>query len=170
MCRRRHKKGKETVKHTVYTRDKTKERTFTPALRALTKRAVNEALAFEEAEHVCEVSVTFVDREEIRTLNRDYREKDSVTDVLSFPTFDADEEIFVPEGESVPLGDVIICYDRCLEQAEEFGHSVEREVAYLTIHSVLHLLGYDHMVPDEEKEMTEKQDEIIKQVRLFPTK
>ena len=158
------------MKHTVYTRDKTENRTFTPALRALAKRAVNETLAFEEAENVCEVSVTFVDRDEIKTLNRDYRDKDSVTDVLSFPTFDPDEDILVPEGENVPLGDVIICYDRCLEQAGEFGHSVEREVAYLTIHSVLHLLGYDHMVPDEEKEMTEKQDEIVKKVRLFPTK
>ena len=153
------------MKNTIYTRDKTEKRSFTPALRALTRRAVNEALKYEEASHSCEVSITFVDCEEIRTLNRDYRNKDSVTDVLSFPTFDEDEDIMPYDDETIPLGDVIICYDRCLEQAEEFGHSVEREVAYLTIHSVLHLLGYDHMVADEEKEMTEKQDEIIKMVK-----
>lgn len=154
------------MKHTVYTRDKTSARSFTPALRALTKRAVNETLAYEEATHVCEVSVTLVDGEEIRVLNRDYRGKDSVTDVLSFPTFDEDEEISPFADEVIPLGDVIICYDRCKSQAEEFGHSTEREIAYLTIHSVLHLLGYDHMVPEEEVEMTERQDDIIKKVRL----
>lgn len=153
------------MKNTIFTRDKTEKRSFTPALRALTRRAVNETLKYEEASHPCEVSVTFVDAEEIRTLNRDYRDKDSVTDVLSFPIFDADEEIEPYEDELIPLGDVIICYDRCLEQSIDFGHSVEREVAYLTIHSVLHLLGYDHMVPEEEAEMTAKQDEIIKSVR-----
>lgn len=158
------------MKNVIYTRDKTKNRSFTPALRALTKRAVNETLKFEEASRSCEVSVTFVDPEEIQTLNRDFRDKDNVTDVLSFPAIDDDSEIVPFDDEAVILGDVIICYDRCAEQAEEFGHSAEREVAYLTIHSVLHLLGYDHMVPDEEKEMTEKQDEIIKTVRLFPTK
>ena len=158
------------MKNTIYTRDKTEKRSFSPALRALTRRAVNETLKFEEASHSCEVSVTFVDGDEIRTLNRDYRGKDSVTDVLSFPTFDEDDDIAPFEDEAIPLGDVIICFDRCLEQAKEFGHSVEREVAYLTIHSVLHLLGYDHMVSEEEKEMTKKQDEIILKVKLWADK
>ena len=154
------------MKNTIYTIDKTEKRSFTPSLRALTRRAVNETLKYEGASHACEVSVTFVDGEEIRILNRDYRDKDSVTDVLSFPTFEEDEDIEPFEDEIIPLGDVIICYDRCLEQSQEFGHSVQREVAYLTIHSVLHLLGYDHMVPEEEAEMTAKQDEIIKQINL----
>lgn len=153
------------MKNLIYTRDKTEKKSFTPSLRALTRRAVNETLKYEEATRPCEVSVTFVDGEEIKTLNRDYRGKDSVTDVLSFPTLDDESEIVPFDNEAVALGDVIICFDRCAEQAEEFGHSVEREVAYLTIHSVLHLLGYDHMVEDEEKEMTNKQDEIIKRVR-----
>lgn len=145
------------MKHTVYTRDKTQQKSFTPALRALARRAVNKTLEFEGIEKECEVSVTFVDPDEIHVLNRDYRSRDSVTDVLSFPTFD--------EFGSV-LGDVIICAQRCIEQAEEFGHSFEREMAYLTIHSVLHLLGYDHENEAEEKEMTAKQDEIITKVRL----
>lgn len=154
------------MKNIIYTGDKTEQRTFTPSLRALTRRAVNETLKYEEAAHPCEVSVTFVDCEEIRILNRNYRDKDSVTDVLSFPTFEGDSDIEPFEEEVIPLGDVIICYDRCLEQAKEFGHSVEREVAYLTIHSVLHLLGYDHMTPEEEKEMTAKQDAIITKFKL----
>ncbi|MBR6633958.1 MAG: rRNA maturation RNase YbeY [Clostridia bacterium] len=153
------------MKNIIYTRDKTEKKSFTPSLRALVRRAVNETLEFEGASRICEVSVTFVDGEEIKALNRDYREKDSVTDVLSFPTLDDESEIVPFDNEAVALGDVIICFDRCAQQAEEFGHSVEREVAYLTIHSVLHLLGYDHMVEDEEKEMTAKQDEIIKRVR-----
>ena len=112
------------------------------------------------------MSVTFVDKEEIQELNRDFRNKDSVTDVLSFPTLDEESEIVPFDNEAIALGDVIICADRCKEQAEEYGHSLEREVAYLTIHSVLHLLGYDHMNEDEEKIMTEKQKEIIKKVTL----
>lgn len=157
------------MKNTVYTRDNTEKRSFSLALRALVRRAVNETLKYEGISASCEVSATFVDCDEIKELNRNYRNKDSVTDVLSFPVFDSGE-IELPEQGGVPLGDVIICFDRCAEQAEEFGHSTEREVAYLTVHSVLHLLGYDHMTPEEEKEMTEKQDEIIKLVRLFPTK
>ena len=158
------------MKNVIYTRDKTLEKSFTPSLRALTKRAVNETLAYENQSRECEVSITLVDCEEIRALNRDFRDKDSVTDVLSFPTLDDESEIVPFDNEAVMLGDVIICYDRCKEQAEEFGHSVEREIAYLTVHSVLHLLGYDHMTDAEEREMIEKQDEIIKKVRLFPTK
>jgi probable rRNA maturation factor len=154
------------MKHLIYTRDKTENRAFTPALRALVKRAIGETLLFEGVERVCEVSVTFVDEEEIRVLNRDFRERDSVTDVLSFPTLDDESEIVPFDNEAMALGDVIICAKRCLEQSEEFGHSFEREVAYLTIHSTLHLLGYDHMEEGEEREMTKKQDEIIEKVKL----
>lgn len=154
------------MKNVIYTRDKTKDKQFTPALRAKVKRAVNETLAFEGETRLFEVSVTFVDKEEIQELNRDFRNKDSVTDVLSFPTLDEESEIVPFDNEAIALGDVIICADRCKEQAEEYGHSLEREVAYLTIHSVLHLLGYDHMNEDEEKIMTEKQKEIIKKVTL----
>ena len=154
------------MKNLIYTRDKTTSKSFTTSLRALVKRAVNETLKFEEMERIAEVSVTFVNKDEIQILNRDYRNNDKVTDVLSFPTLDDEAEIVPFDNEAIALGDVIICAEKCLEQAEEYGHSLEREVAYLTIHSVLHLLGYDHMNEEEEKEMTEKQDEIIKRVRL----
>ena len=150
------------MKNVIYTRDKTEKKAFTPALRALVKRAVTRTLEFEDVSRPSEVSVTFVDKDEIKALNRDYREKNSVTDVLSFPTLDDESEIVPFDNEAIALGDVIICADKCLEQSEEFGHSLEREVAYLTIHSVLHLLGYDHIDEHEEKEMTAKQDAIIK--------
>ncbi len=152
------------MKNTVFTRDKTLKKSFTPSLRAIVRRAVKETLIFEGFERCAEVSVTFVDCDEIQMLNRDFRSKDSVTDVLSFPALDDEAEIVTFSGEAIILGDVIICFDRCAEQAEEFGHTVEREVAYLTIHSVLHLLGYDHIDDEEEKEMTVKQDEIVKKV------
>ena len=154
------------MKNVIYTRDKTASKAFTPSLRALVKRAVNETLAYEGMTRIAEVSVTFVDKEEIQTLNRDYRDNDKVTDVLSFPTLDDEAEIVPFDNEAIALGDVIICADKCLEQSKDFGHSFEREVAYLTIHSVLHLLGYDHMEKDEEKQMTQKQDEIILKVKL----
>ena len=91
----------------------------------------------------CAVSVTFTDKDGIKELNRDYRGVDSVTDVLSFPQYDDFEEI--PEEGEILLGDVVICRERAAEQAREFGHSLDREMIYLFTHSILHLLGYDHM-------------------------
>ena len=91
-----------------------------------------------------EVSVSFVDKEEIQSLNKTYRDKDSVTDVLSFPMDFEDEDI----SDIICLGDIVICVDRVKEQAGEFCHSEEREAAYLSVHSFLHLIGYDHI--DEE--------------------
>lgn len=106
-----------------------------------------------------EISVTFVEAEEIRRLNRDYRNNDSVTDVLSFPQFDDLNEI--PDFGEICLGDVVICKDRAEEQAEEFGHSFEREIIYLFTHSILHLLGYDHMEEEEKKEMRAREEEVM---------
>ncbi len=154
------------IKNKIYTSDKTVLRAFTPALRALCKRAVNATLEYEEQTRQAEVSVTLVDEEEIRALNRDWRERDSVTDVLSFPTLDDESEVVPFDDECIALGDVILCYARCAAQAEEFGHSVEREIAYLTIHSTLHLLGYDHLTDEDERTMTEKQDKIIATIGL----
>lgn len=149
------------MKHLIYSTDKTNNRLLTPSLRALAKRAVKTALEYEGFERVAEVSLTFVDEEEIKTLNRDWRDNDKVTDVLSFPALSDEDEIVAFDDEAVVLGDIIICLKRCFEQAEEFGHSKEREVAYLTSHSVLHLLGYDHMEENEEKEMVRRQGEIV---------
>lgn len=107
------------------------------------------------------VSVSFVDNDEIRELNRTYRNVDSVTDVLSFPM----EEI---DGRGVELlGDVIICVDRATEQAQELGHSVEREITYLSVHSFLHLLGYDHEEDDDKSEMRALEKEIMAELKIF---
>lgn len=106
-----------------------------------------------------EISVTFVEAEEIRELNRDYRDNDKVTDVLSFPQFDDLNDI--PDFGEICLGDVVICKERAEEQAEEFGHSFEREIIYLFTHSILHLLGYDHMEEDEKQEMRAREEEVM---------
>lgn len=106
-----------------------------------------------------EISVTFVDSEEIKTLNREYRQKDQVTDVLSFPQFDDLNKI--PQVGKICLGDVVICKDKALEQAEELGHSFQREIIYLFTHSILHLLGYDHMEETEKQEMRKREEEVM---------
>ncbi len=148
------------MKHKIYTTDKTGEKLLTPSLRALVKRAVTKALEYEEFGRIAEVSVTAVDEEEIQRLNAEWRDKNAVTDVLSFPALDDSDEIVAFDDEAIVLGDIVLCMKRCREQAEEFGHSMERETAYLTVHSTLHLLGYDHIEEDEEKEMVKKQGEI----------
>ena len=115
-------------------------------------------------EENCEFSVSFVDREEIKKLNSTYRGVDKVTDVLSFPQFEDFSEL--PEDQIICLGDIVICEDRAKEQAEEFGHSYEREIIYLFTHSVLHLLGYDHMDEDEKAEMREREEEVMMELKL----
>lgn len=112
-----------------------------------------------------EISVTFVEGEEIRNLNLEYRDTDKVTDVLSFPQFDDLNEI--PEFGEICLGDVVICKDRAMEQAEEFGHSFEREIIYLFTHSILHLLGYDHMEEEEKKEMRQREEEVMEHLGIL---
>ena len=144
------------MKHTVYTRNDQKKEPLTPAARALVRRAVNAALAYEEFEYPAEVSVTFVDNEAIRELNRDYRGKDTPTDVLSFPMM----EFEMPEVY-VSLGNIVISVETARRQAEEYGHSLKRELCFLCAHSALHLLGYDHETEDEREEMEAKQREIL---------
>lgn len=119
------------------------------------------AVELEELESErCEISVTFVDMEEIHALNKEYRQVDRPTDVLSFPQFyDLEEE--VPEVGEICLGDVVICKEKAEQQAQEFGHSFEREIVYLFVHSVLHLLGYDHMEEEEKTCMRRREDEIM---------
>lgn len=124
------------------------------------------AMELEELpEDRVEISVSFVSLEEIHELNREYRNVDRPTDVLSFPQFERDEEI--PEVGPVYLGDVVISTDKAKAQAEEYGHSYERELVYLFTHSVLHLLGYDHMEEDEKKEMREREEEIMSHLGIF---
>ena len=126
--------------------------------------AVSAALAYEGIGGECEVSLTLCDGAYIRTLNAEYRGKDTATDVLSFPLFEEDEPI--PAGEEVlPLGDIVINVDRAAEQAKELGHTTLREIAFLAVHSTLHLLGYDHERGEaEDEDMCRRQREIISQI------
>jgi len=102
--------------------------------------------------------VLITDAEEIQSLNRNYRKIDRVTDVLTFPAWEG-EAILCPKDEY--LGDIAICYERAQQQAQDYGHSLERELAFLAVHGALHLLGYDHMTPEDEKTMQKKQEEIL---------
>ncbi|MGI6731087.1 MAG: rRNA maturation RNase YbeY [Anaerovoracaceae bacterium] len=111
-----------------------------------------------------EVSVTFVENGEIQQLNQIYRGKDSVTDVLSFPQF-KDLKDINKEGP-ICLGDVVICTEQALLQADEFGHSPERELIYLFVHSMYHLLGYDHINEEDKKKMRGREESIMGQVGL----
>ena len=122
-----------------------------------------------------EISLSFVSLDEIHELNRTYRGVDSPTDVLSFPMFGSMEELETEcghedadgvDGQTVPLGDVVICMDKIIEQAEEFGHTKERETVYLFTHSVLHLLGYDHETEEDKRQMRAREEEIMDAIGL----
>ena len=136
-------------------------------LKMLIRSAVLATLAYEGYGQVCEVSVTFTDDDGIRAVNKEYRGIDKATDVLSFPlmSFDGSDEPPVDECENM-LGDIVLSLEKAGEQAEQFGHSLEREIAFLCIHSTLHLLGYDHMTEDEEREMRAAQREILSAMGL----
>lgn len=141
---------------------------ITEELSNLVYKAISEAICMEEIDFDCAVSLTYTDNEGIRTLNREYRNKDTATDVLSFPMFDTEnEEIYALDGTAAELGDIVISLERAKEQSEQFGHSFEREVAFLCVHSVLHLLGYDHEISDEEDRiMREKQRAVMSALGL----
>lgn len=132
-------------------------------MQTLLARACKESLDYEEFEPDCEISLSIVSDEEIHSINRQFRNIDSPTDVLSFPqlTFEEGEEADVNENGEIVLGDIIISIDKAKEQAKEYGHSLERELAFLAVHSMLHLMGYDHMEKDEEEDMFRRQKEIL---------
>lgn len=127
----------------------------------------------------CEISLVFVDNDEIKNINKETRNIDRVTDVLSFPMLDYEkgkvykdlyldfkfDSTFFDEGNLV-LGDIVISLERSLEQSIEFNHSFFRETSYLVIHSVLHLLGYDHMEEDEKKVMREREEDILEKLNI----
>lgn len=140
----------------------------TKELREIVKRSCVETLYEEGYTGNFEVSVTFTDNENIRRINNQFRDIDRETDVLSFPMTDEGEEFTVdPETECFMLGDIVISLEKALSQAEEYGHSFKREVAFLTVHSMLHLLGYDHeKSEEEEKEMFGKQDIVLEAMGL----
>lgn len=140
----------------------------------LVKDAALQVLKEENVMVPCSVNVLITDDEAIHKLNREYRGVDRPTDVLSFPMqelkaghFCADPDEIDPESGTLPLGDIVISYDRAVEQAKEFGHSPARETAYLTVHSMLHLLGYDHMDEGPEKaQMRKREEEILGKMGL----
>ena len=139
----------------------------------LIKKCVDAVLEFEECDFDAEVSVSIVDENKIKELNNEYREKNSITDVLSFPMLEFDEnnqiicDEFDFDDENIVLGDIVICAKRAEEQAKEYGHSFEREIAFLTVHSMLHLLGYDHEHSDDmEQEMFKRQKEILNKMGI----
>ena len=133
----------------------------------LIQKSIEGALEYMDFDADAQISVTLVDNERIHDLNREYRNVDRPTDVLSFPMYtfaDGDEP---PEGVPVMLGDIVISVERAEEQAKEYGHSLRREMSFLTVHSVLHLLGYDHeLSPEAEREMFALQDKIMEKLGI----
>ena len=124
------------------------------------------ALGEEEIEDDAEVSVTLVDNARIREMNAEFREIDRETDVLSFPLGDENGFEVDPDTDAILLGDIVISLEKAQSQAEEYGHSFKREVAFLVTHSLFHLLGYDHMTEDEEEEMFAKQEKVLQQLGI----
>ena len=145
----------------VYYDDRQDNIKITEEMKNLIEKSIKAVLKVEELDDDVEVSVSFVGDEEIRDLNRDYRGVDKSTDVLSFPM---DDEFII---DNRILGDVIINTRRVMEQAEELGHSHERELSYLTVHSILHLLGYDHIEDEDKKEMREREKLAMKELEIY---
>ena len=127
---------------------------FTPEMEALLTKVVEHVVAAEGATAAEEVSILITDNAEIKALNAEYRDIDAPTDVLSFPM---DDEC---------LGDIAISMEKVLEQAEEYGHSPEREIAFLTVHGMLHLLGYDHIEEEERVQMRAREDQILNELGI----
>ncbi len=147
----------------IYGSNRQKIIPVTKELRTLVKRCCSETLLEEGYKGNFEVSLTFTDNVTIREINNEYRGIDRETDVLSFPMTDEGENFTVdPETGCYNLGDIVISLEKAIAQSEEYGHSFEREVAFLTVHSMLHLLGYDHeRSEEEEKIMFGKQDIVL---------
>ncbi len=143
---------------------------------------IKECLKEEKVPYDVEVSLSIVMKEEIKAINKEYRGIDKPTDVLSFPQLEAEKNGVIDwskidvnkdidlDTQLLMLGDIIICDEIAKEQAEEYGHSIEREVCFLVAHSMFHLLGYDHMEEEDQKIMEEKQEKILSQLGIFREK
>lgn len=143
------------------------------------KNVIEFALKEEMVNIKCEVSLVFVDNNEIKEINSDTRGIDRETDVLSFPMLDYEDKKvfkdmyldykFAPsdfDGEELVLGDIVLSLEKALEQSREYNHSYEREASYLVVHSVLHLLGYDHMEEEDKKAMRSREEEILNKLNI----
>lgn len=144
---------------------------------ALAKNVIMYTMEHECFPYEAEVNVTLVDLEEIHRINREFRQMDRPTDVLSFPLLayeepgdfsklEEDPDNFNPDTGEILLGDIILCVPKILEQAKEYGHSVRREYAFLIVHSMLHLFGYDHMTEEDAARMEQKQNEILDKLQI----
>lgn len=145
----------------------------------LAKKVVDFSLDYVKFPYEAEVNLTLTDNEGIHSINKEFREIDRPTDVLSFPMLnyntpgdfafldDEDNDDFNPDTGEALLGDIVISVDKVYEQAETFGHTVEREFAFLIVHSMLHLFGYDHMEESEAAIMEEKQKEILNKMNIL---
>ena len=156
------------MKHTIYSTNDQNKIELTSSLRNTVKKAIVAALDYQEIDFPVEISLTFVDNKKIHELNKEYRGKDAPTDVLSFPMFEDGEIEYDDESdEPCAIGDIVISLEKAVEQAEEYGHSLEREASFLAVHSVLHLLGFDHEVSEEDDEyMKESAEEILSSIGL----
>lgn len=135
------------------------------------KKVVSTVLELEGIKHELEIYITLTNNEEIHKINKEYRDVDRPTDVLSFPMYEREE---IPNLREEPksnieeiLGDIIISIPKIKEQAEEYGHSYERELAYLTTHGMLHLLGYDHMIEEEKVVMREHEEKVLEKLNIL---
>lgn len=137
------------------------------------ERIVGQCLSYENIDYGCEVGVTFVDDDAIRTLNREHRKLDRKTDVLSFPMLSdvrsVEKTDIDPETGLVYLGDVVISVETAMRQAEEFGHSLEREIAFLTVHSMMHLMGYDHICESDRRIMRTHEEAVLDELNIKRT-
>ena len=143
----------------------------------LAEKVMEAALDYIACPYEAEVNLLLTMNDEIQEMNRNFREIDRPTDVLSFPMIDYEEagifdfledalDAFHPESGELMLGDIVISKEKVISQAEEYGHSIEREYAFLIAHSMLHLFGYDHMEEEERIEMEQKQKEILEQLQI----
>ncbi len=136
---------------------------YSNELITLLNKVVNKSLEVENIDknhREIEVSISFVNNEEIKGLNRDFRGKDKETDVLSFPQYDI-TEVFEHQNDILILGDIVISLEKAKEQSMEYGHSFEREVAFLTAHSMFHLMGYDHDTDENTRLMRSKEERVL---------
>lgn len=141
--------------------DNRSEKEITDDIIQNVERAVKTSSTFFEFEKGYQVSVSFVDSDEIHSLNSSFRGVDRPTDVLSFPLVQTD-----PRGVDI-LGDIVLCLDVAQYQAQDFGHTIERELAYLSVHSFLHLMGYDHIEENDKLQMRAMEKEIMKTLGIF---
>ncbi len=153
----------------IYFDDHQEKIALTYRLKMLVREAVEATLDYEQYGNPAEVSVTFVDNEEIHALNKKFRNVDKSTDVLSFPLFDYEGNSEEPPVDEMlgMLGDIVLSLEQAEVQAAESGHSFAREVAFLTVHSMLHLLGYDHETSEEDDaDMRQRQSAIVASLGL----